>query len=333
MMGFGVLAVLIVGGWFYFTGGRYIGTDNAYIKASKILLTPEVTGLITQVAVQDNQAVKKDDLILTIDPQPYQIAVEKAEANLNMAKAHIEELKAQYRQKLESLERSKIEGDYAQKEYARRYALKGKGVVPEAELAEFQRSRNTALKDIDVLQEELNQILAQLTGNAEINVEDHPDYKAADAALRQARLDLRHAGIRAPVDGIISAAPRVGDYARAGIPLANMVGTQEMWIEANFKETELTDIRLGQPVSIDIETYPDFEWKGTVQSISPATGSEFSVLPAQNATGNWVKIVQRIPVHITIEGQPDSPPLRAGMSAHVVVDTGSYPHGLGGKAR
>jgi len=322
----GIIAVLAAGAWFYLISGRYIGTDNAYIKAAKILVTPEVTGTIMTVNVHDNQPVRKGAVLFTIDPSTYEIAEKKAEADLAAAKANVMELKAEYAQKSTDIQRAEVIAAYADKQYKRMVALRKSQTVAQAKLDDVQSQRDTALKDIASLKDEQRQIVAKLDGNPNIAPENHSSYKAAAAALAKAQLDLERTTVRAPTDGIVGSAPHPGDYARTSVPQFNMVGDREVWIEANFKETQLTDVRPGQPVTIEVDTYPDQKWKGTVESISPATGAEFSVLPAQNSTGNWVKVVQRIAVRITVDRKQDEMPLRAGMSTHVEIDTGSYPH-------
>lgn len=324
----GVLVILVGCAWLYLTSGRYIATDNAYIKAAKILITPQVEGTITSVAVADNQNVQAGDVLFVIDPASYQIAVEEAKADVANAYTEIEQLKAQYRQKEENLGKAQIEVTFAEDEYNRRVELVKRGAVAQTEFNETKRQRDAAVKTDSAIQEEINGILAALTGNVDIKPEDHPLYQKALAKLHEAELDLERTTVKAPVDGMIGTPPRTGDYARAGVPLLNLVGSKEVWIEANYKETELTDVKIGQPVTIEVDTYPGHEWKGHVDSISPATGSEFSVLPAQNATGNWVKVVQRIAVRIAVDPGLEALPLRTGMSANVSIDIGHYPHGL-----
>ena len=330
LMGFGIVAVLIGGAWFYMTSGRYVATDNAYIKAAKILVTPEVTGTIMTVAVTDNQPVEAGDVLFTIDPMPYEIAVQKAEAELAAAKSHIAELKADYAQKKTDMERAQVIADYAEKEYRRMSALRNSQTISQSKLDDVASQRDTALKDVASLRDEQHQYVAQLDGDPNIAPENHSEYKAAAAALAKAKLDLERTTVRAPADGIVGTAPHPGDYARTSVPQLNLVGAHNVWIEANFKETELTDVRPGQPVKIEVDTYPNHKWTGTVESISPATGSEFSVLPAQNSTGNWVKVVQRIAVRISVDPADTALPLRAGMSTTVTIDTGRYPHLPGG---
>ncbi len=326
----GVIVVVIVCAWFYLGSGRYIETDNAYIKATKTLITPEVSGMITAVYIDDNQAVKKGEILFEIDPAVYKIALDKALADLKNTYAQIETLKAQYRQRQADLARAKVEADFAVKEFDRRYKLIKSGAVSQSKLDDTLRERDTTVKTVNVLQEESNEILASLAGDADIDPMQHPLYQMALAAFHQAQLDLDHTKVIAPINGIIGTAPNIGEYARESVPLVNIVSSDNVWIEANYKETELTHVKIGQKVSIDVDTYPDHEWVGKVESISPATGSEFSILPAQNATGNWVKVVQRITVHISVDQQEDKEefPLRTGMSTRVSIDTEAYPHAI-----
>lgn len=324
----GIGAVLIVSAFFYLTGGRYIGTDNAYVKSAKILVTPQVTGEILSVSVADNQLVKAGDTIFVIDPKDYQIAVDEAKADLEISYAEIEQLKAQYRQKQEDLARAQVDVDFAKDEYERRVDLAKSGGVSQTEFSEVKRKRDAAEKTAAVLTQEINGILVALENNPDIDPKDHPHYRRALSKLHDVELNLERTEVKAATDGIIGTAPRVGDYAKAGVPALNLVGSKNVWIEANYKETELTDVKPGQPVTIEVDTYPGREWSGRVESISPATGSEFSVLPAQNATGNWVKVVQRIAVRIAVDEKSEAFPLRVGMSAHVTIDIGHYPHGF-----
>jgi membrane fusion protein, multidrug efflux system len=319
----GVIVVVLGSAWFYLKGGRYIGTDNAYLRAEKILVTPEVTGEIKEVRVTDNQQVHAGDVLAVVDDRHYRIAFEKAAADLAATATRIEEFKASYRQKSESIAQAQIEADFAEKEYKRRISLVS---VSETERAEFKQRRDAAVKDVDIQKAELGQIFAQLGGDDKIKAEEHPAYKSAAAMLEDAKLRLEQTQVKAPIDGLINAAPRRGDFARATAPMLTMIGTEKLWMDANFKETQLTNIQPGQPVTIEIDTFPDMELHGKVESISPGTGSEFSILPAQNATGNWVKVVQRVAVHIAIDRPPGDTRLRAGLSGRAVIDTGSYPH-------
>lgn len=328
LMGGGVLAVLVTGGALWLTGGRYIGTDNAYIKTDIVLITPEVSGPITEVMAKSHEHVAAGSTLFAIDRQPFQIALAQAQANLASARTDIEKLKAQYRQKQEDLRIAQSDVDLAQKNFGREDALdkRGTGAVSATALDQARHDLETARQRMSLLQQEESETLAELNGNADIAVEDHPLYLSAKAAADKAALDLDRTLVKAPFDGITGDMPYPGDYAHAGAPSLSLVNDRRVWIEANYKETELTRMVPGQPAHIEVDTYPGHEWFGRVASISPATSAEFSVLPAQNATGNWVKIVQRIPVRIEVEPDKNSPDLRAGMSAEVKVDTGSRPH-------
>jgi len=326
LMGLGVVIVLIGSLWAYLTSGRYISTDNAYLKADKILLAPDVSGTVVSVSVHDNEAVKKGQELFRIDPTPYQIAYNKAQADLNSTLIRINEIKAQYRQKKAELGSAEVEAKFADRELKRQLALSAKGSASVSQRDNASLRRDTAEKQVQKLQGEVAEMLASLNNNPDIKPEDHPLYIAAQAALSKAELDLSRTKMVAPADGIIGNAPSVGDYARASMPMVNFIANGSYWIEANFKETELTHVIPGQTVSIHVDTYPGASWTGKVQSISPATGSEFSVLPAQNSTGNWVKVVQRIATRISVDKGPADMPLRAGMSTEVEIDTGRYPH-------
>lgn len=326
LMAVGIIAVAATGAWFYLTSGRYVGTDNAYIKAAKILVTPEVTGTILTVNIGDNQPVKKGDVLFTIDPTNYEIAVAKAQAALATATSEVMNLKAEYAQEITDMQKAKVLADYADKQYRRMVALKNSTAFSQSALDQVASQRDAAQQDIASFREQANQYVAQLDGDPNIAPENQSGVKAAAAALKKAELDLQRTTVRAPADGIVGTAPHVGDYARASVPQFNMVGSNDVWIEANYKETQLTSVKPGQPVTIEVDTYPGHKWTGTVESISPATGSEFSVLPAQNSTGNWVKVVQRIAVRIAVDRKSDEMRLRAGMSTNVTIDTGFYPH-------
>lgn len=319
------LIVFVAAAIAYLFSGRYVSTDNAYVKADKVMLAPEVAGAVLAVHASDNQLVQKGDLLLTIDPAPYRIALAKAEANLATVETEIEQIRASYRQKQEELKIEQVEADYATKEYERQIKL-GEEATPRSRIDAALRDRDAAAVKVLQLQQELQVILAKLANNADIATADHPLYRQALAMLDAARLDLSRTELRAPVTGVVGTMPRLGVYAPAGTPMLSLVSSEDVWIEANFKETELTDITPGQKVQISVDTYPGYEWDGEVQSISPATGSEFSILPAQNATGNWVKVVQRIAVRIRPIPKEGAPVLRTGMSADIQVDTQRYPH-------
>lgn len=324
LMALGILMVLLLSAWFYFTGGRYVSTDNAYIKANKILLASDVSGAIVAVSITNNQQVKKGDELFRIDPSTYQIALEKAEANLASTIIRINELKAQYQQKVAELGRAQVSARYAEMDLQRVSNLIARGSISVAQGDDAQLKRDQTAKEQLKLESEVREFLASLNNQADIYPKDHPLYISAKSEYEKAKLELERTRVLAPADGFVGNAPNVGEYARAGLPMLNFIAGEKVWIEANFKETELTNVKPGQNVTIHVDMYPGESWQGTVESISPATGSEFSLLPAQNSTGNWVKVVQRITTHITVENGPENKPLRAGMSTEVKIDTGDH---------
>jgi membrane fusion protein (multidrug efflux system) len=318
----GPLAIAVGAAYLYVTGGRYASTEDAYVKADTVLIAPEVDGRILAVGIADNAHVERGDVLFRLDPEPYRIALARAEAGLADARTAIASLKAQYGQTQDQLALAQSTEAYQQREYQRQRELAPKHMTSAQALDAARHQYDVARQQVAVLGQELAQIRAKLAGDPDIPVEQHPQYLAAKAARDQAALDLARTQVRAPMAGVVGRMPRVGDYAKTGQPLVNLVSDRDLWIEANFKETELAHMRAGQPVAITIDAYPDYEWTGHVQSLSQATGAETSILPAQNATGNWVKVVQRLAVRVVVDPQPDAPPLRAGMSTNVEVDTG-----------
>jgi membrane fusion protein, multidrug efflux system len=320
----GPVVLLALAAVLYFNSGRYIETDNAYLKANKVTISPQVAGPITAVAVKENQQVAQGAELFRIDDQPYRIALERSDAQLRTVQAEIEGLKASYRQKQEQLKMAQTNVNFAARELTRQTQLAKQRLTSQVKLDEAQHNSDGARDQMAVIAQELAQTLTQLTGNADIPVKKHPRYLEAEASRGSAELNLQHTIVRAPFAGITSKVPQLGQYVAAGGAVMSVIATTEKWVEANFMETDLTHVRAGQPVKIHLDTYPNHAWSGSVQSISQATGAEFSVLPPQNATGNWVKVVQRIPVRIALDLKADDPPLRVGMTAAVKIDTGSH---------
>ncbi|MDN5871117.1 MAG: HlyD family secretion protein [Nitrococcus sp.] len=321
------VVVAVIACYFYILGGRYVSTENAYINADMVRISAQVDGPITRVAVAENEPVRQGALLFQIDPAPYRIALRSARAKLEQARGEIKTLKASYRQAQESLQLAKLNVAYAEREYQRQLALARRHVTSQAQLDRYRHERDVAKEKVAGLGQELARIRASLNGDPDIPVEQHPRYLAAKAACDAAALDLRRTWVRAPFDGVAAKVPNPGAQVTAGKPVMSLIAKRGVWIVANFKETALTHVRPGQPVSIEVDTYPDHHWHGHVQSIAQATGAVYSLLPAQNATGNWVKVVQRIPVRIAIDDQAGGPALRAGMSVTSEIDTGYHPRG------
>jgi len=324
LLALGPIAVLIGAGYVYATGGRYQGTDNAYVKAHMVSIAPEISGRVVSVPVHENEVVKQGDVLLQIDPEPLQITLAGAKADLAAAKNEIEAQKAAYRQRQADLQMANDNIGLAQREYARRQKLFAAKTISESDFDEARNQYSVAQATAAGVKQDIQRILSDLNGNPDIAPEDHPRVQAAQAKVAQAELDLRRATIAAPGAGVVSQIDNVrpGTYVEAGRPAFSLVSDQDVWIEANLKETDMTFVRPGQSATIEVDTYPNVEFHGTVDSVGAATGAEFSALPAQNATGNWVKVVQRIPVRLKITPTADQPPLRAGMSVVVAIDTG-----------
>jgi membrane fusion protein (multidrug efflux system) len=261
-------------------------------------------------------------VLFEIDDDSYRAALDRAASQLEAVSSFIRGLEASYRQALEQLELAKINVAYAEREVAREQALAEKELGSERDLDTAEHNLDSARQQIPIIEQQLAQLRAQLGGKGHVSVQDHPAYRVAKAAFDNAELELAWTTVRAPIDGVVSHVPLVGAYAAPGAPVMSVVSSDRLWVEANFKETQLTHVEVGQPVVVRVDTYKNHDWRGSVESISPATGAEFSVIPAQNASGNWVKVAQRIPVRISLDGPKDGLVLRAGMSTVVEIDTG-----------
>jgi membrane fusion protein (multidrug efflux system) len=318
----GPLVVLLAASWWYLTSGRYVSTDDAYIQAARTMISTDVAGRVVAIGVGDNQRVTKGQVLFQLDDRPFRIAVEEAKAMLAGARLQIEAMKATYRQKLADLRSAQDTLSYQQREYDRQRQLAASGVAARSTYDQVENAMQTAQHKVSSTQSDANNILAQLGGDANIPTDQHPTVQRAQAALEKAELDLSYTVVKAPENGVVTKVEQlqVGSYVTASTPVFSMM-SDRIWVEANFKETELTYMRPGQEATVDIDTYPDAQCSGKVTSLSPGTGLSFSLLPPENATGNWVKVVQRLPVRLAIECTPSDLPLHAGLSATVEVDT------------
>ena len=306
----------------YLKGGRFVDTDNAYVKADKIPVSAEVPGMVKEVLVQENQPVAAGQPLFRLDPAPFRVAVAKAEAQLAQVRTEMSALRASYREQQAQIALARTRHAFALKDQQRQADLAARHFISASKLDESRENAQLAAQQIVTLEQDLKRIAETLGGGPDVPLERHPRYLAALAELEQARLDLARVEVRAPLPGTVSKPPKPGQYVAAGSTAMALVVSGDPWVEANLTETDLTYVRPGQPVSVALDTYPGVEWQGVVESLSPATGAEFAIIPAQNATGNWVKIAQRVPVRIRLEPKPDAPPLRAGLSARVEIDTG-----------
>ena len=326
-----VLPVTLAALWAYSTGGRWAQTENAYIKADKAQISARVSGPIVQVDVRDNQEVAAGDALFSLDASRYETALAAARAARDETIGQIMAAKANYRQKIKERQLLRETLAFARRELKRREALIKTKVVSRAQLDNYQHKRDVAAGKLAAKEQEIA-VLRAMLGDPDAPPQQHPRVRGTIARVEQAALDLAHTKITAPISGIAAHVPVVGNFVVAGTPVMTVVASSGLWVEANFKETQLAHVRPGQKVLLDVDGYPDQQWQGRVSSINPASGAEFSLLPPQNASGNWVKVVQRIPVRIAIEAQKDAPPLRAGMSVKVRIDTGKA-RGLGSLLR
>ena len=320
----GIVAVAIGVAYYWISGGRYISIDDAYVRAAKVVVATDVSGIVLEVPVHEGQRVAKGDVLLRLDPHQFQIAYEGARANLNGMVSTLNAMKLDYQRMLREAQGKSAQVD-ADQASADRYAnlVKGGGVTrADYDTARFQLAASK--QALEALKVQAQVQLARLGGDPNVDVTTMADYMQSRARVDEAQRELDHTVIRAGFAGVVTQVESVqpGMYLAAATAAFGLVSTDRVWIEANPKETELTNVRLGNPVQVTVDTYPGRVWKGTVESISPNAGSEFSVLPAQNTSGNWVKVVQRIPVRIKVERDPSDPALRAGMSVTTDIDTG-----------
>jgi len=316
------LILVVIGLVIYLKSGRYVSTENAYVKADVIAISSQVAGAVVERAVKENDTVKAGQLLFRIDDQPYKIAVAKAEAKLAEVRTSLESLKATYRERQSDLRVAQSNSEFARQEQKRQANLATKHLVAEAAYDQVAHTSRIASQQIVGVQQDLKRIEETLAGSVDASIEQHPSYLAAAAELQQAQLDLAHTKVYAAQNGIVTRPPELGEYINVGAITMKLVATDHLWIEANFVETDLTHVHAGQKVEVLVDTYPDAKWEGEVQSLSPATGAEFSVIPAQNATGNWVKIAQRVPVNISVKAKANAPQLQAGLSTQIEIDTG-----------
>jgi len=326
----GVALVAVVAATLWLTGGRFVSTDDAYVQAKKLNVTTDVSGLVQTVDVREGQHVKKGQVLFTLDPRPFRIALANAKAQLAQQALTVDSMKEDYRRMLSDVAAQKAQVDLDQRNYDRYAGLMKAGAIAPATYDQAKLTLATAQQQLRSLQQTADSQLAKLSGNPDIPAADHPQVEQVQAQVNEAQRQLNHATVRAPFDGIVTEVDSLQPGTLVISALSSfsttsavgLVATQDAWVEAQMKETDLTNVRNNQPVSFTLDTYPGVTCSGHVDSISPGTGAAFSVLPAENASGNWVKVVQRVPTRISIDNCPGNPPLRAGMSAVVKIDTG-----------
>jgi membrane fusion protein, multidrug efflux system len=317
--------VLAAGGYFYVTGGQIMSTDDAYVQAERVGISTDVSGIVQDVAVKDNEHVEAGQVLYRLDPRQFQIALDNAKANLATTGMSIDAMKQDYQRMLSDVAAQQAQVDFDQKNFDRNTMLLKTATVSQAV---FDQSRYTFDNDkskLAAFQQQVKVQLAKLGGDPETPTTEHPQYRQVRAQVDEAQRQLDHSVVKAPFAGTVTSVPSIapGKYLAASTTAFFLVDTDHVWVDATPKETELTYVRPGQKAIVTVDTYPDAEWHGVVESISPAAAQEFSLLPAQNTSGNWVKVVQRVPMRVRLDnGDKNLPPLRAGMSVVVDVDTG-----------
>jgi membrane fusion protein (multidrug efflux system) len=325
--------VLMVGAYFYFEGGAYTSTDDAYIEADKVGLSTDVSGMVEAIEVNDNQHVTAGQVLFRLDPLPFQLKLDQAQSQLGMVRDKLNALKANYQNVQAQIKQAEDQIAFNQLQYQRQETLARQQFTPQMSLDQARLNLQTSQQTLISEKAQLASIVANLDGNPDIPIEQHPQYRQALAQRDEAARQLRDSVVSAPYNGTVTNVPSLeqGMYLPASTTGFYLVADHP-WVEAQPKETELTYVRPGEPATITVDTYPGREWRGTVAIIGPAAQSEFSLLPAQNTSGNWVKVVQRIPLRVEIDTTDKSmPPLRAGMSVEVSVHTGhkrGLPHFL-----
>src|SRR5882672_5034886 len=323
---FALLPLALLGGaYWYVTGGRVMSTDNAYVEADKVGISTDVSGIVKEIDVTENQRVEAGQALYRLDPRQFQIALDSAQANLTQVALTIDSMKQDYRRMLSDVAAQRGQVELDQATYDRYTTLVRTDAVSKANYDQARFMLEVDKNKLESLRQQAQVQLARLAGNADIPVTEHPQHLQAKAQVDQGQRQLDHTVVNAPFAGVVTNVPSIapGKYLQASMTAFYLVATDHVWVYSNPKETELTYVRPGQPVTVTVDTYPDAEWHGTIESISPAAAQEFSLLPAQNTSGNWVKVVQRIPMRVRLDtSDKNRPALRAGMSVVVDVDTG-----------
>jgi membrane fusion protein, multidrug efflux system len=317
--------VLAVGFYWYVTGGQIMSTDDAYVEADKVGVSTDVAGIVQDVDVHENEHVAAGQVLYRLDPRQFQIALDDAKANLAQTALSIDAMKQDYKRMQSDVAAEEAQVGLDQTNFNRDAMLLRTGTVSQAVYDQIKSTLETDQSKLASLRQQAQVQLAKLGGNADVVVTQHPQYQQAKAKVDEAQRQLDDTVIRAPFAGIATDVPAIapGKYLAASTTAFYLVNTDHVWVDANPKETELTYVRTGQSVTVTVDTYPNQVWHGTVESISPAAAQEFALLPAQNTSGNWVKVVQRVPMRVRVDASDQKlPPLRAGMSAEVAVDTG-----------
>jgi membrane fusion protein (multidrug efflux system) len=321
------LIALAIGTFMYLGSGRYISTDNAYVGAQKVLITPDISGKIARIIVREGQHVKAGDELFEIDREPFRIAVDQAQAKLATVRTDFTNLKSDYQIYRDLADVAQQNAELKKSDVERKKALAASRAGSQVDYETAISAQLTARLQAQLAVQRRDQSFNQLLGDPNLPIEKFPAYMQAAAALEQAQRDLDHTLLRAPIEGMATQVDSIqlGRFVTAGTPVFAVIDDSAPWVDANPKETDITNLQIGQRATVFVDTFPDTTFFGTVESVSPGTGAQFAILPPQNASGNWVKVVQRVPLRVRLDKDPMLSRLRAGMSAIVEIDTGKRP--------
>lgn len=316
------LILALVAVHMYAAGGRFVSTENAYLKANIIAVSADISGRVVSVNVEDNQLVTPGQPLFTIDPLPFRIALAETDAELEVIRRDFSQLRFNVREAQAEAAEARERQRFLAQQFQRQKKLRSRGMGSEEDYDQALHELKLGEESLAKLDQRIARNLAALGGDPDLPVEKHPAFRRAMAIREQASVDLARTVVSAPATGVVSNMKlQVGEYVKEGTAVFSLIESAPIWVEANLKETELTNVQLGQAATVVVDAYPDHEWRATVDSIAPATGAEFALLPPQNATGNWVKVVQRLPVSLRLERTDNEPVLRAGMTVTVSIDT------------
>ena len=319
------VVAVVAGLTFYLNGGRYVGTDDAYVGAQKVLVTPDISGKIQKVVVKEGQSVKKGDELFEIDPVPFRLAAEEAKAQVAQAQTTYDNLIANIKIYGDMLDLAQQGVDLKQRDVERKQSLVKSNYGSQLDLDNASNALVTAGAQAQFIKQQLSNAKTQLLGNPKLPLEQFPPYVQAKAKFEDAQRNLDHTVLLAPMDGIATQVEQIqlGRFVAAGTPVFSIVDIAHPWVDANPKESDLTYVTEGQQVTLEVDAFPNHVFKGKIGSLSPGTGAQFAILPPQNATGNFVKVVQRVPVRIYFdESDTYVKKLKAGMSVYASIDTG-----------
>ncbi len=320
----GVVVVVVGSLGYWLSTGRWVDTDDAYVQADTMTVSTDVSGIVTDIPVREGETVTQGQILFRLDPEKFQIALDNAQANLAQVRLSLEAMKADYQALLRDAAARQQQVNSDQTTYDRLANLMKMRAVTQQQTDDARYKLAGDQQALQAATMQAKSTLAKLGGNPETPVEQMPAYRQAQAQVAEAQREMNHATVRAPYNGIVTQVSKLqlGMYLGASSAAFGLVSTDHVWVEAEPKETQLTWAKDGDHVDVTFDIYPGRTWDGVVESIAPATDQQFALLPAQNSSGNWVKVVQRLPVRIRVDRHAGDPPLRSGMSADIDIDTG-----------